>query len=78
MVIILRRISTVVLSIAMLLRNNFKSNNNRTSVELDVSVPVTERLKLYVQYINGYGDGLINYDYRSHTVGVGVALTDWM
>lgn len=63
---------------AMLLRNNFKSNNNRTSVELDWSVPVTEKIKLYLQYINGYGDGLINYDYREHTIGIGVALTDWM
>lgn len=63
---------------SMLLRNNFRSNNNRTSVELDWSIPVTERMKLYVQYINGYGDGLINYNYREHTVGIGLALTDWM
>lgn len=62
----------------MLLRNNFKSDNNRTSVELDYSVPVTKRMKLYVQYINGYGDGLINYNYREHTIGLGLALTDWM
>jgi len=63
---------------SMLLRNNLKSNNNLTSVELDWSIPVTEKLKLYLQYINGYGDGLINYNYRTHSIGIGVALTDWM
>ena len=62
----------------MLLRNNLKSNNNLTSVELDWSIPMTERIKLYLQYINGYGDGMIDYNYRTHAIGIGVALTDWM
>ncbi|MDX2464674.1 MAG: phospholipase A [Porticoccus sp.] len=63
---------------SILLRNNFRSDDNLTSVQLDWSVPINGRLKFYTQYINGYGDGLVDYNHRNRRIGFGIMLTDWL
>lgn len=63
---------------SILLRNNLDSDTNRTSVQLDWSIPINKRLKAVVQYVNGYGDGLVDYNNRNKRIGVGIMLTDWL
>ena len=63
---------------SLLLRNNLHANDNHTSIELAWSVPISNRFKLYVQLINGYGDGLVDYNNRNKRIGVGIMLTDWL
>ena len=55
-------------------RYNFIKGNG--AVEVGMSFPLWGRLKGYVQYFNGYGESLIDYNYRIERVGLGFLLTD--
>jgi phospholipase A1 len=76
-----------------LLRNNLQTHDNRGSLQLNWSIPITrvpsldsvnvlpliERdLRFYVQFFTGYGETLIDYNHYQTTIGIGIMLTDWM
>ncbi len=61
----------------VMLRNNFQTHDNRTSVQLDWTLPLTPKTGLYLHYFNGYGENLIDYDQHANRVGAGIILTDW-
>lgn len=46
------------------------------AVQLTWSYPITNYLRVYAQYWNGYGESLIDYDTRTKRIGIGVALSD--
>ncbi|WP_245942604.1 phospholipase A [Candidatus Colwellia aromaticivorans] len=56
-------------------RENFKEHNGY--VELGVTFPIFDRLKGYIQYTNGYGESLIDYNHSQQTIGIGFSLTDY-
>jgi len=65
------------LTFTTLLRNNLRSSNNLTSGNVTMSFPLPGRLSGYVEYVNGYGETLIDYNHRNQRIGIGVVLNDW-
>jgi phospholipase A1 len=61
----------------VMLRNIFDSEQ-RLNSELSWSFPISGRLRGLVQWWNGYGESLIDYNYNMHRLGIGVLLTDWL
>lgn len=63
---------------ALLLRNNLLVNHNRSGYEANWSWPFSKRVKGLVQYFNGYGESLIDYDVRMRRIGIGILISDWL
>jgi len=61
-------------------RNNIESGFSKGAVELGWSFPLGNYpyMKGYVQYFNGYGESMIDYNKHVNRIGVGFALTDWL
>lgn len=57
-------------------RSNFSLNDTRGSLLADWSFPLVGALRGYVQFFTGYGESMIDYNWRQTTIGAGVLLTD--
>ncbi len=62
-------------SFGLTVRNRYIFNQYG-SVQLDYTYPLTKRLKGYVQWFSGYGDSLIDMDYHTNKIGLGIVLAD--
>jgi phospholipase A1/A2 len=53
------------------------SDDSRGSVKLDYSYPCFDRLRCHAQIFSGYGESMIDYNHRTTTLGLGIALLEW-
>ncbi len=64
--------------ISLLTRNMIETGFKRSAAILSWSFPLTTYVKGYVQVFSGYGQSLIEYNHRTNSFGLGVALNDWV
>ena len=68
---------------AAMLRNNLRPENNFGAVQLDWSIPLSfindnfKNISFYIQYFNGYGESLIDYNASVNRISAGLMLVDW-
>lgn len=56
------------------LRNNLSFDDNRSGIEINATYPINERYDLLIQYFNGYGDSLIDYNRHQQRLSIGAQL----
>lgn len=63
-------------------RNTFglmlRKGSDKGALELTWSYPLSNFLRVYAAYFNGYGESLLDYDQRVERIGIGVALNDYL
>jgi len=65
-------------TIALMSRNNIESGFSKGAVEASWSFPIHEKVHGYIKLFSGYGNSMIEYDKYTNTIGIGIALTDWL
>jgi len=65
-------------TLGMMLRHNLDIGTPRHGLQLDWSFPIHDRLRGYLQFFNGYGENLIDYNANVSSIGLGIQLTDWL
>jgi phospholipase A1 len=64
--------------LSFMARNNLRRHENKGALELGWSFPITHNLRGYVQYFNGYGESLVDYNDSASRIGVGFMMFDWI
>jgi len=65
-------------TLQLLARNTFHANNNREFLQLDYSFKFPGvGPKLHFQASSGFGESLIDYNFRQKTIGLGLSFSDW-
>ncbi len=63
---------------SLLFRNNLDFHDNKGAVELGWSFPLIRSMNGFVQYFNGYGESLLDYNVPVSRVSVGVSFSGWL
>jgi phospholipase A1 len=55
-----------------------RPGTEKGAYEVTWSYQLTDTLRLYTQYFNGYGESLLDYNQRTERIGFGIALSDFI
>jgi len=64
--------------LALLFRNNLKLDGNKGAIELTWTFPIVKSTDGMIQYFNGYGESLLDYDHPVNRLSIGVAFSNWL
>lgn len=64
--------------VSLMTYNNIESRFRRGSVQLSYSFPIGRKIRGYLQFFNGFGQNLIEYNHRTSAYGIGISLSDWL
>jgi len=66
--------------IQVMFRNNLKTDveENKGALELGYTYPFNNRMNIYVQYFYGYGESLIDYNFRQQSISIGFETNHWL
>jgi phospholipase A1 len=59
------------------LLGRYNPRTHKGALEASWSFPMWRRMRGYVRVFSGYGESLLDYNWRQTTFGFGMALTDW-
>jgi phospholipase A1/A2 len=58
-------------------RHAFDQDDPHSYYELGYSFSINRKFRGYVQFVSGYGESLIDYNYRNKRLSLGIMLNDW-
>jgi phospholipase A1 len=65
-------------AVSLLVRQTFKSHPSRGFLQMDLTTPALfGPARGYVQMTSGYGESLIDYNFRQTTLGFGIVYREW-
>lgn len=64
--------------LSFMARNTVESGFKRGALQLDYNFPIHGILHGDIQFFSGYGQSLIEYNHYTNSVGLGVAISDWI
>jgi len=57
---------------------NLESGLRRGFIQATLSYPILKSVSIYTQFFTGYGQSLIEYNHKTTSAGIGIALNDWI
>jgi phospholipase A1 len=64
--------------VSLLARHNLRLNPGRGFVQVDWAYDLGQKFPaLHIQATAGYGESLIDYNYRQRTLGIGLSFANW-
>lgn len=57
--------------------NSLSTRNNHGSLQFNYLYPIKANLRAQLQFFNGYGETLIDYNHKQTTFGLGISFIDW-
>jgi len=55
----------------------YNASTHKGAAQIDYVYPLTANVNGYVQLFQGYGESIIDYNYETTAIGVGIVLNDW-